>query len=292
MGESSSDSGSDRKRHKSDKKEKKSKKEKKHKKDKKSKHKAEKEPPPSAPGVAAISEADYFEKAAEFRIWLRARGAFLDEIDAAEARKLFVKKFVPRWNAGELDPTLYAGVNETAQSAATRTRHVWGFAAKMSERDRMHVDTTRDSVDTQTQRGAQKVAAAAAAASAPRAGPAVVAGPARPPGPAASRQHEQWRDAVLDEVAPKAAAGSFEAQRAKRDAQTAFHRRNDDASTAGLERGDHELMGGGGSDDFAAARARRDARLGSKASAAAARVAELQAKEDARIAKMKAQLGL
>ena len=42
----------------------------------------------------------------------------------------------------------------------------------------------------------------------------------------------------------------------------------------------------------AAARARRDARLGSKASAAAARVAELQAKEDARIAKMKAQLGL
>ena len=122
MGESSSDSGSDRKRHKSDKKEKKSKKEKKHKKDKKSKHKAEKEPPPSAPGVAAISEADYFEKAAEFRIWLRARGAFLDELDAAEARKLFVKKFVPRWNAGELDPTLYAGVNETAQSAATRTR--------------------------------------------------------------------------------------------------------------------------------------------------------------------------
>ena len=159
MGESSSDSGSDRKRHKSDKKEKKSKKEKKHKKDKKSKHKAEKEPPPSAPGVAAISEADYFEKAAEFRIWLRARGAFLDELDASEARKLFVKKFVPRWNAGELDPTLYAGVNETAQSAATRTRHVWGFAAKMSERDRMHVDTTRDSVDTQTQRGAQKVAA-------------------------------------------------------------------------------------------------------------------------------------
>ena len=143
-----------------------------------------------------------------------------------------------------------AGVNETAQSAATRTRHVWGFAAKMSERDRMHVDTTRDSVDTQTQRGAQKVAAAAAA-SAPRAGSAVVAGPARPPGPAASRQHEQWRDAVLDEVAPKAAAGSFEAHRAK-----------------------------------------RDARLGSKASAAAARVAELQAKEDARIAKMKAQLGL
>ena len=73
MGESSSDSGSDRKRHKSDKKEKKSKKDKKHKKHKKSKHKSEKEPPPSAPGVAAISEADYFEKAAEFRIWLRAR---------------------------------------------------------------------------------------------------------------------------------------------------------------------------------------------------------------------------
>lgn len=51
----------------------------------------------------AIGEDDYFEKANEFRVWLKeSKGKYLDEISSKEARRYF-KKFVKRWNDYELD---------------------------------------------------------------------------------------------------------------------------------------------------------------------------------------------
>lgn len=53
--------------------------------------------------MVAINEDDYFEKANEFRLWLKeSKRKYLDEISSKEARRYF-KKFVGKWNDYELD---------------------------------------------------------------------------------------------------------------------------------------------------------------------------------------------
>ena len=83
------------------KKEKKEKKEKKHKKHKRSHHDDVAGDVPVAPAKVdnPISEDDYFARTAEFQMWLKeARGAYLDELQSEEARKLFKQRFLPvRW---------------------------------------------------------------------------------------------------------------------------------------------------------------------------------------------------
>jgi hypothetical protein len=49
-----------------------------------------------------LTEADYFSRSPEFRLWLREeRNVFFDDLDGDEARRLFAK-FVARWNDGKL----------------------------------------------------------------------------------------------------------------------------------------------------------------------------------------------
>ncbi|KAL1521312.1 hypothetical protein AB1Y20_020980 [Prymnesium parvum] len=136
-------------------KQKKHKKERKEKKEKKHKHKKHKRPDadaaePSPPRVDnPIGEDDYFGRAAEFQLWLQeARGTFLDEMPSEEARRIFRERFVPKWNKGDLPPKYYEGA--IAQPAASRTRHVWGFASKLSQADKEKLEDTRDSVGSQT----------------------------------------------------------------------------------------------------------------------------------------------
>ena len=58
------------------------------------------------------------------------------------------------WNSSKLPPKYYAkgGIPETQLSAEQRTRHRWAFAAKLSEADRLQLDSTKDHVDTLTRR--------------------------------------------------------------------------------------------------------------------------------------------
>ena len=72
----------------------------------------------------------------------------MTELPSEEARRLF-KRFVAKWNSGSLAAKFYAGI--TAQPAASRTRHQWGFADKLSDTDMLTLDRTKDSVDKQTQ---------------------------------------------------------------------------------------------------------------------------------------------
>uniref|UniRef100_A0A7S4F674 Nucleolar protein 56 n=1 Tax=Chrysotila carterae TaxID=13221 RepID=A0A7S4F674_CHRCT len=108
---------------------------------------------PEAFGAPLLSEDDYFQRATEFQLWLKeARNRFLDELGSEEARKEF-KKFVSTWNSGELPQKYYKGLQETSIAAASRTRHKWAFASTLSQADQMQLESTKDSVDSQTSRG-------------------------------------------------------------------------------------------------------------------------------------------
>ena len=120
----SSDSDDERKRkkHKKEKKEKKEKKSHKHKKHK-TEHKSEPEATGSRPpGVDPISEDDYFARTREFQLWLQeARNTFLDELQGDEARRLFRKYFVDKWNGGGVSAKVYAAGAKAGEPAASRT---------------------------------------------------------------------------------------------------------------------------------------------------------------------------
>ena len=179
--EASSDDERKRKRSHKDKKEKKEKHKKhdKHKDDKHKKHKKEHtaaiEPAGCAP--CEISEDDYFTRTREFQQWLiDARSTFLDELSSDEARRLF-KKFVSKWNTGALSQAIYDA--KTSGPAASRTRHQWGFASKLSDTDQMQLDRTVDGVGSQT--NLSKVGAAAAQLAPARAAlPGASRGPSGP----------------------------------------------------------------------------------------------------------------
>ncbi|KAK0525461.1 hypothetical protein OC835_005604 [Tilletia horrida] len=103
-------------------------------------------------GASAIDEDDFYQKAAEFKHWLRtSRKKYLDELSSRDARRYF-DKFVRKWNAGELEDAYYKGEVRTAgSSAASQTRHRWGFtASKLTREEQDLLETTRDNVDTLT----------------------------------------------------------------------------------------------------------------------------------------------
>lgn len=52
-------------------------------------------------GAAPLSAEDYFQRAAEFKAWLKGKGKFLDEMTGKDARRYF-GKFLKRWNEGKL----------------------------------------------------------------------------------------------------------------------------------------------------------------------------------------------
>ena len=113
----------------------------KHKSKKEKKHKKEKRRD-GAPPAVLLSEDDYFVRNAELQHWLlESRGEYFDELSSAEARKRF-KKFVAKWNGGELSSKYYAGLKDAPSASATRTRHVWGFASKLSDAERFELDPT------------------------------------------------------------------------------------------------------------------------------------------------------
>eukprot|EP00306_Pavlova_sp_CCMP459_P006042 CAMPEP_0185163006 /NCGR_PEP_ID=MMETSP1139-20130426/7369_1 /TAXON_ID=298111 /ORGANISM="Pavlova sp., Strain CCMP459" /LENGTH=244 /DNA_ID=CAMNT_0027728351 /DNA_START=5 /DNA_END=739 /DNA_ORIENTATION=- len=109
------------------------------------------------PGGVALRAADYFERATELRVWLlEEKGIYSDELPSEKARALF-KLFARAWNSGSLPPKYYQGLPETQIAAASRTRHKWAFAAKLTDDDRMRLESTKDNVDTNTHRDHARV---------------------------------------------------------------------------------------------------------------------------------------
>ncbi|ORY92066.1 hypothetical protein BCR43DRAFT_446196 [Syncephalastrum racemosum] len=236
--------------------------------------------------VIAISQDDFYEKANEFRLWLKEeKGRLFADLDKDDTRHYF-KKFVKQWNKNELDPKYYKGINSTQLASSDTTSYKWAFAKEL---DTNQQDRIRDSVDTMTgRRRPQPV------------------GPARPD-PAdiedvqdyeriarktERKREKDRRERYLDEVAPK--AEGREAQLLKRRAQNAYHKRE---RSPDVELNERDMYGGG--DDFKAmlaAQKRREARQEERreerqrqryGASTQERMAQMQAKEDATMAMLR-----
>lgn len=189
--------------------------------------------------IEPITEEAYFEKATEFRLWLKEhKHKYIDEISSKESRRYF-KKFVDKWNHYELEPKFYQGLNSTQLSSSDTTRFKWGFAKTLNQ---MEMDTVRDSVDSMTalSRGEDKLKRRA------NVGP-TMPGPTMPESKYDQRKYEQKKQkearlAILDEVAPKETGR--EAQIAKKRALNSYHKRE---VSPDIELSEADLMG---VDDF------------------------------------------
>jgi len=270
--ESSSDSDSSDEK---DKKSKKSKKEKKSKKDKKSK-KSHKEPKQSGE-VPQITEADYFAKNPEFRVWLSDKqGKAFGDLTDADARSRF-KKFLKKWNAGDLKDKYYKGITYSELPSNARTTHAWGFAKKVkgsfeldSVKDKIHFDTQNATLlggkpldSNEIIEDARERASAQLKLD--------------------RKKDRQQQKADGEELAPKADPGSFQARMEKR-AQKGHYCREKDGDM-GMEIKDSDLMGGNDS-----LKAKLDREGDWKKAKQAAKNAEGQAKLEAHNVKERAKM--
>ncbi|KAI9004813.1 hypothetical protein CLU79DRAFT_782670 [Phycomyces nitens] len=245
--------------------------------------------------IKPITDEDYFEKATEFRLWLKeVKHKYFNELDSSDSRYYF-KKFVKAWNRFELQEKYYKGLTSAQLASSDTTRYKWKFASKV---DQYELDTIRDSVDTMTSRGAVKEMS--------NKGRRRNVGPAMPSSSNIRQDREtaeerleaermrrktesknlrRKRDSYLDEVAPKETGR--EAMIEKRKAMNAFHKRE---RSPDVELSEADLMGG---DDFqsrlAAEKQREERRNARKAeyqqryAPPQDRVAEYKAKENATI---------
>ncbi|KAI9279664.1 hypothetical protein BY458DRAFT_532120 [Sporodiniella umbellata] len=196
--------------------------------------------------IEPISEDDYFEKATEFRLWLKEhKDLYFDELSSKDARYYF-KKFTKKWNRNELKSKYYKGLNPSHLESSDSTRYKWSFAKNL---DKMEMDTIRDSVDSMTSRnsGDDKLR---------ESGKRRNVGPALPDRVDREEQYERQvlerkheakrnrsrREAMLDEVAPK--QEGREAMLLKKKALNAYHKRE---RSPDVELSEADLMGG---DDF------------------------------------------
>ncbi|KIY43408.1 hypothetical protein FISHEDRAFT_53506 [Fistulina hepatica ATCC 64428] len=222
-----------------------------------------------------ISEADYFRKSDEFRLWLRdEKDRYFDELSGEKARSYF-RKFVKRWNKGKLPDEFYAGIDTSTIDAQSQTSYKWSFADKKTKADEEAIRAVREEVGT-----AARVRSAVSPSDSQSKGP--VAGPSsgRLHGPtlpssadlAFARENEaesmkqdrkydlrrdrkEAKDRIEDMVGPREVGreGMLEKRAHLREENRAYRERGDD----GFEANESTLYGGG--DSFKERIARRDA---------------------------------
>ncbi|CAO3592729.1 unnamed protein product [Absidia cylindrospora] len=221
--------------------------------------------------IQPITVDDYFEKASEFRIWLKEKKKkYFNELDSSDARYYF-KKFVKSWNRYELDEKYYKGINSAHVSSADTTSYKWSFAKNVDSDELSYI---KDKVDSMTGRGgssSSSTAASASSASASHRRRANV-GPSLPPtaSSSSSRSGDQvdWEEQrekdrlerkseyraqkrrtndFINETVPK--LDGREAKLAEKRATNAMRRRE---RSPDVELNDHDIYGGGGGggDDY------------------------------------------
>ncbi|OJA09388.1 hypothetical protein AZE42_06821 [Rhizopogon vesiculosus] len=218
-------------------------------------------------GVSPISEADYFLKNTEFRIWLKEeKNKYFDELSSEKARSYF-RKFAKAWNRGKLSKSLYYDAESHIASAANQTAYKWSFASKDSKVDAGTLKAVREEVDSATYGRASGSSNNGGSRSRvlgptlPSASDRVLAQEAASEHRAAERDLKRKRDRteakerIEDMVGPKeiGKAGMLEKKRARREDDRAFREKGDD----GFEADESTLLGGG--DSFRDHIARRDA---------------------------------
>lgn len=97
-----------------------------------------------------LFKSDYFARATEFRVWLHENHRkHVDDIPSKVAHRRFAE-FVQAWNADTLPQKFYKGMDASTVSASALTKHKWGFASKMSESEKLALESMKDEIDTST----------------------------------------------------------------------------------------------------------------------------------------------
>ncbi|ETL85019.1 hypothetical protein, variant 3 [Phytophthora nicotianae] len=104
-------------------------------------------------GAKKITEEDYFLLQKEFRVWLaQTKNKYVDDLSTDEAMDLFTDEFARKWNRGKLSKMFYEGLPDAVVEQTKRTRHQWGFVAKLGEKEKFELATAKDSVDVATKK--------------------------------------------------------------------------------------------------------------------------------------------
>lgn len=80
------------------------------------------------------------------------RDKYVEDLSTDEAAALFRRKFVKKWNRGQLARMFYDGIPERVLEQTRRTKHTWGFAQRLSDREAMELASARDSVGVATRK--------------------------------------------------------------------------------------------------------------------------------------------
>uniref|UniRef100_A0AAV1UWP4 Uncharacterized protein n=1 Tax=Peronospora matthiolae TaxID=2874970 RepID=A0AAV1UWP4_9STRA len=258
----------------------------------------------------AITEEDYFLRQTEFRVWLtQTKGKYVDDLSTAEAMKLFCTEFAKKWNRGQLASMFYQGLSESVVEQTKRTRHRWNFVSKLSDKEKFEVATAKDSVDVATKKadlllsssGQKGEPTEAKSKFRDRDSRRAMEGipedreETKKRRKTERRREKEYGDTIVDELAPKATGR--EAQLMKRrqiGAKLHGAARDREEARDGLDLDEGFLMGvsGGGNDELKRHLARRDAARCRKQKEQSMKIADLKAKESARMDKFLEDMGI
>lgn len=102
-------------------------------------------------GANKITKADYFLRQTEFRVWLaQTKNQYVEELSTDEAMELFQDKFAKKWNHGKLSKIFYEGLPDAMVEETKRTRHRWEFVANLGDKEKLELESAKDSVDVAT----------------------------------------------------------------------------------------------------------------------------------------------
>ncbi|KAG1694429.1 hypothetical protein DVH05_021509 [Phytophthora capsici] len=268
-----------------------------------SRHKSHKSHDSKLPkGVKKITDEDYFLRQTEFRVWLaQTKNKYVDDLSTDEATELFTHEFARKWNRGKLSSMFYEGIPDSVVEQTKRTRHRWGFVAKLGEKEKFELATAKDSVDVATKKdnlltsGKEKIK-----------GPVLEEDKARrrfqdeddreqdrKRRKIDRRKEREYRDVVMDELAPKPTGreAQIEKRRQLGDKLHGAARDREDARD-GLDLSEDFLMGGRGDDELKRRIAQRDSARRRKLEEQEEKLTGLKAKENARMDKFLEEMGL
>ncbi|KAI9919502.1 hypothetical protein PsorP6_017428 [Peronosclerospora sorghi] len=234
-----------------------------------SRHKSSKHDKSKRPkGVKKITNEDYFLRQTEFRVWLaQTKSKYVDDLSTEEATELFNVDFAKKWNRGKLHKMFYEGLPEAVVEQTKRTRHNWGFVAKLGEKEKFELATTKDSVDVATKD--QKLLTFNGDKQGKRVTMEEETTKYRSSGKRQTiekneddrdesrkrrkrdgRKEQEYLNTVIDELAPKATGREAQIEK-RRQAAAKLHgaARDREETRDGLDLSDDFLLGGSGGDD-------------------------------------------
>ncbi|EGZ15120.1 hypothetical protein PHYSODRAFT_301786 [Phytophthora sojae] len=264
-------------------------------------------------GAKKVTDEDYFVRQTEFRVWLaQSKGKYVDDLSTDEAMELFTDEFAKKWNRGKLAKMFYEGLPESVVEQTKRTRHRWGFVAKLGEKEKFELATAKDSVGVATRKENLLSSGKTRESKGPssyeegrskrdkrrekdedredeREGD-------RKRRKLERRREREYRDTVMEELAPKATGREAQIEKRRQLGQKLHGAARDrEDARDGLDLSEDFLMGGGrgaGDDDLKRRMAQRDSARRRKQDEQQEKLAELKAKESARMDKFLEDMGL